>query len=241
MTKLLENTFRAVNIGLVNEMALLCDRIDLDVWEVIEAAATKPVGFMPFFPGPGLGGHCIPIDPYYLSWKVREVGFEARFIELAGQVNGAMPRHVVEKIGDALNECGKAIKGSNVLILGVAYKRDISDIRESPALQVMDMLLKKGAMVSYHDPFVPQITADQWPGGLQVQSSPCSETALRAADCVAVLTDHTDFDYTVILSNAKVIVDTKNAIKTAAQTVFKLGAPNPTEGAGRQSGGITDL
>lgn len=236
MTKLLENTFRAVNIGLVNEMALLCDRIDLNVWEVIEAAATKPVGFMPFFPGPGLGGHCIPIDPYYLSWKVREVGFEARFIELAGQVNGAMPGHVVEKIADALNEFGKAIKGSTILILGVSYKRDIGDIRESPALQVMAMLQKKGALVSYHDPFVPQINADQWPGGQQMQSSPYNESAIRAADCVAVLTDHTDFDYTAILSNAQVIVDTKNAIKTAAQTVFKLGAPNPAVDAGRHSG-----
>ena len=236
MTKLLENTFRAVNIGLVNEMAILCDRIGINIWEVIEAAATKPAGFMPFFPGPGLGGHCIPIDPFYLSWKVREVGFEARFIELAGQVNGAMPSHVVEKIADALNEFGKAIKGSQVLILGVAYKRDVSDIRESPALQVMAMLLKKGALVSYHDPFVPQINADQWLGGRPICSLPYSDSALRAADCVVILTDHTDFDYAAVLSNAQVVVDTQNAIKTPARTVFKLGAPNPTGNVGRQSG-----
>jgi len=236
MTKLLENTFRAVNIGLVNEMALLCDRIGIDVWEIIEAAATKTSGFMPFFPGPGVGGHCVPIDPSYLSWKVREVGFDARFIELACQVNGSMPGHVVEKIAEALNECGKAIKGSKVLILGVAYKRNVSDIRESPSLQVMAMLLKKGALVSYHDPFVPQITGDQWPEGQQMHSVSYSETALRAADCVAILTDHTDFDYAAILSNAQVLIDTQNAIKTAAPTVFKLGAPNPTGNAGRKDG-----
>ncbi len=228
MTKLLENTFRAVNIGLVNEMALMCERIGINIWEVIEAAATKPAGFMPFFPGPGLGGHCIPIDPFYLSWKVREVGFEARFIDLAGQVNGDMPRHVVGKIADALNAYGKAVKGSNVLILGVSYKRDISDIRESPALEVMAMLRTKGALVAYHDPFVPQIEAEQWPGGQRMHSATYSSAALRAADCVVLITAHTDFDYDDILSNAQVVVDTQDAFKAPGPKVFKLGAPNPT-------------
>ena len=164
MVKLLENTFRAVNIGLVNELALMCDRLGVNVWEVVDAAATKPFGFMPFYPGPGLGGHCIPIDPFYLSWKVKEVGFEARFIELAGHVNGAMPHHVVEKVVDALNTHAKSVRGSSVLMLGVAYKRDIDDFRESPALDVLGALDQKGAVVSYHDPYVPVLPAHDWPG-----------------------------------------------------------------------------
>lgn len=227
MVKLLENTFRAINIGLVNELAMMCDRIGIDVWEVIDAAATKPFGFMAFYPGPGLGGHCIPIDPFYLSWKVKEVGFEARFIELAGQVNGAMPQYVVDKIADALNEAGKAVKGSRVLVLGVAYKRDVGDVRESPALDVMALLLKKGAVVAYHDPYVAHIGGEHWLGGQHMDSVPYSRKELADADCVAILTDHSTFDYREIVSVAPVIVDTRNAIKELHPNVFKLGAPNP--------------
>lgn len=226
MVKLLENTFRAVNIGLVNELALMCDRLGINVWEVIEAAATKPFGFMPFFPGPGLGGHCIPIDPFYLSWKVKEVGFEARFIELAGHVNGAMPHHVVAKIADALNTHAKSVRGSSVLVLGVAYKRDIDDFRESPALDVMAELALKGARIVYHDPYVPTIAAREWPGGHDLTSIPTlSADLLEAADCVVILTDHRAFDYATIQQHAKLIVDSRNAIKTPAPNVFKLGAP----------------
>lgn len=227
MVKLLENTYRAINIGLVNELAMMCERIGIDAWEVIDAAATKPFGFMPFYPGPGLGGHCIPIDPFYLSWKVKEVGFEARFIELAGQVNAAMPQHVVEKIGDALNEHGKSIKGSNILVLGVAYKRDINDVRESPALDVMSLLLKKGGAITYHDPFVPCIDGGHWKSGIDMESVPYTAAAVSDADCVVVLTDHTVFNYEEVVSRARLIVDTRNAVKTRAPNVFKLGAPNP--------------
>src|ERR1041385_2134243 len=170
MVKLLENTFRMINIGLVTEIARMCDGIGITVWEVIDAAATKPFGFMPFYPGPGLGGHCIPIDPFYLSWKVKEVGFEARFIELAGHVNGAMPHHVVDKVTDALNSRAKAVRGSKVLLLGISYKRDIDDVRESPALDVMAALHRKGARVSYHDPYLPALQARDWPGGFDLRS-----------------------------------------------------------------------
>ncbi len=225
MVKLLENTFRAVNIGLVNELALMCDKLGLSVWEVVDAAATKPFGFMPFYPGPGLGGHCIPIDPFYLSWKVKEVGFEARFIELAGHVNSAMPRHVVEKVSDALNLHAKSVRGSSILVLGVAYKRDIDDMRESPAIDVMHELVEKGARVSYHDPFVPAIAAADWPGRLDLVSIPLDAAALASADCVVILTDHSSFDKTFIAANATLIVDSRNAIKTALPHVFKLGAP----------------
>ena len=225
MVKLLENTFRAVNIGLVNELALMCDRLGLSVWEVVEAAATKPFGFMPFYPGPGLGGHCIPIDPFYLSWKVKEVGFEARFIELAGHVNGAMPHHVVDKVTDALNSHAKAVRGSKILVLGVAYKRDIDDIRESPALDVMAVLLQKGARVGYHDPYAPKIAARDWPGGVDLTSEALSDASLAAADCVVIITDHKAFDYAQISKQARLIVDTRNAIKTTSANVFKLGAP----------------
>lgn len=227
MVKLLENTFRAINIGLVNELALMCDRLGISVWEVIDAASTKPFGFMPFYPGPGLGGHCIPIDPFYLSWKVKEVGFEARFIELAGQVNGAMPHHVVDKVADALNDQGKAIKGASVFVLGVAYKRDIDDVRESPALDVMALLLRKGANVSYHDPYVPHIDGEHWTGGQHMDSVPYSAAALAAADCVVILTDHKAFDMAEVVASSRVVVDTRNAVKVAAPNVFKLGAPNP--------------
>jgi UDP-N-acetyl-D-glucosamine dehydrogenase len=226
MVKLLENTFRAINIGLVNELALMCDRIGINIWEVIDAAATKPFGFMAFYPGPGLGGHCIPIDPFYLSWKVREVGFEARFIELAGQVNAAMPRHVVEKIGEALNEHGKAIKGSDILVMGVAYKRNVDDVRESPALDVIALLLKKGARVTYHDPFVQHISGSHWSSGQEMDSVPRTPHVIAESDCVVILTDHTDIDYQEIVSRAKLVVDTRNAVKVSAPNVFKLGAPN---------------
>jgi UDP-N-acetyl-D-glucosamine dehydrogenase len=226
MVKLLENTFRAVNIGLVNELALMCDRLGISVWEVVEAAATKPFGFMPFYPGPGLGGHCIPIDPFYLSWKVKEVGFEARFIELAGQVNGAMPHHVVDKVVDALNSHSKSIRGSSILALGVAYKRDINDFRESPALDVLATLERKGARLTYHDPYVPSLVAGEWPGPQDLASIPLSAETLAAADCVVILTDHRVFDYDLIRTRAPLIVDSRNAIKGAYPHVFKLGAPS---------------
>jgi UDP-N-acetyl-D-glucosamine dehydrogenase len=225
MVKLLENTFRAVNIGLVNELALMCDRLGLSVWEVVDAAATKPFGFMPFYPGPGLGGHCIPIDPFYLSWKVKEVGFEARFIELAGHVNGAMPHHVVDKVADALNSHSRSIKGSSILILGLAYKRDIDDIRESPALDIMAVLHQKGARLSYHDPYAPELKAREWPGGFDMTSVDLTPQTLAAADCVVIVTDHKVFDYEAIVRQAKLIVDSRNAIKTAHPHVFKIGAP----------------
>ncbi len=229
MVKLLENTFRAVNIGMVNELALMCDRLGLSVWEVVGAAATKPFGFMPFYPGPGLGGHCIPIDPFYLSWKVKEVGFEARFIELAGQVNGAMPHHVVDKIVDALNAHGKAVNGAGILVLGVAYKRDIDDVRESPALDVMALLLKKGGKVTYHDPYAPSIAGNHWPGGVDMSSVDLTPEALAAADCVVILTDHRAFDIPAIVQHSRVVVDTRNAVPTSHSNVFKLGAPVPRQ------------
>jgi len=225
MVKLLENTFRAVNIGLVNELALMCDRLGISVWEVVDAAATKPFGFMPFYPGPGLGGHCIPIDPFYLSWKVKEVGFEARFIELAGHVNGAMPSHVVQKVADALNTVSKAVRGSRILALGVSYKRDIDDFRESPAIDVMADLAHKGALVSYHDPYVPDVAADDWPGGRALTSVPLTPEVLAASDCVVILTDHRVFDMGSIVSHARLVVDTRNAVKQPAPHVYKLGAP----------------
>ncbi len=208
MVKLLENTFRMINIGLVNEMALMCDGMGINVWEVIDAAATKPFGFMPFYPGPGLGGHCIPIDPFYLSWKTKQSGIEARFIDLAGYINGNMPHFVVDKVQGALNNHGKPVKGSRILIAGVAYKRNIDDMRESPALDVILLLKKRGALVSYSDPFVPSLKLD----GLTLQSEPLVESAAQA-DCVVVVTDHSDFDYKAMLDSAKLIVDTRNALK----------------------------
>ncbi len=208
MVKLLENTFRLINIGLVNELALMCDRMKIDVWEVIDAAATKPFGFMPFYPGPGLGGHCIPIDPFYLSWKSKEAGIEARFIELAGHVNGRMPEFVAEKIQNALNVVSKPVRGSHVHILGVAYKRDIEDVRESPALDVMILLCRLGAKVTFSDPFVEKI--DLQGTVLKRQDLIAS---VRAADCVAIITDHTDVDYKAVVENSRLIVDTRNALK----------------------------
>jgi UDP-N-acetyl-D-glucosamine dehydrogenase len=208
MVKLLENTFRMINIGLVNEMALMCDGMGIDVWEVIEAAATKPFGFMPFYPGPGLGGHCIPIDPFYLSWKTKQSGIEARFIELAGYINGNMPHFVVDKIQTALNNHSKPVKGSRVHVAGVAYKRNIDDMRESPALDIILLLEKRGAVVTYSDPFVPKLNLD----GLKLESEPLDQAAV-AADCVVIVTDHSKFDYKGLLGASKLIVDTRNAMK----------------------------
>ena len=208
MVKLLENTFRMINIGLVNEMALMCDRMGINVWEVIDAAATKPFGFMPFYPGPGLGGHCIPIDPFYLSWKTKQAGIEARFIELAGYINGQMPHFVVDKIQNALNDAAKPVKGSRIHILGVAYKRDIDDVRESPALDMMLLLQRLGALVTFSDPFVKHIRID----GKSLENQdllPAAETA----DCVVIVTDHTGVDYRSVVERSRLIVDTRNALK----------------------------
>jgi len=209
MVKLLENTFRSVNIGLVNEIALMCNRMGIDVWEVIDAAKTKPFGFMPFYPGPGIGGHCIPLDPFYLSWKAKQFGFEARFIELAGVINGQMPHFVVGKIIDALNRFKKSVNGAKVLIRGVAYKKDISDVRESPAIDILQLLSKKGAKLSYCDPHVPVLDEH----GMRMKAEPFSAATLRKADCVVVVTDHSDFDYRLVARESKVIVDTRNALK----------------------------
>jgi len=209
MVKLLENTFRSVNIGLVNEIALMCNRMGIDVWEVIDAAKTKPFGFMPFYPGPGIGGHCIPLDPFYLSWKAKQFGFEARFIELAGVINGQMPHFVVGKIIDALNRFKKSVNGAKVLILGVAYKKDISDVRESPAIDILQLLSKKGAKLSYCDPHVPVLDEH----GMRMKAEPFSAATLRKADCVVVVTDHSDFDYRLVARESKVIVDARNALK----------------------------
>jgi UDP-N-acetyl-D-glucosamine dehydrogenase len=227
MVKLLENTFRAVNIGMVNELAMMCERLGIDVWEVIDAAKTKPFGFMPFYPGPGLGGHCIPIDPFYLSWSAKQTGFEPRFIELAGQVNGAMPHLVVSKIAEGLNSHRKALNGSHVLVAGIAYKRDIDDIRESPALDVMGLLHQAGARLSYFDPFVANLSGRAWPVGYDLVSEPLTPSTLRQVDCVAILTNHSAIDYDLLVAEAPLIIDTRNAIKGAHSHVFRLGAPKP--------------
>src|SRR5579872_3027372 len=208
MVKLLENTFRMINIGLANEIALMCDRMGINVWEVIDAAATKPFGFMPFYPGPGLGGHCIPIDPFYLSWKTKQAGIEARFIELAGYINGQMPHFVVDKIQNALNNHSKPLKGSKVHVMGVAYKRDIDDVRESPALDIIHLLGKRGGLVSYSDPFVPHINAD----GTEMKAIDV-DAGVSKADCIVIVTDHKKFDYGALVKNARLIVDTRNALK----------------------------
>ena len=207
MVKLLENTFRMINIGLVNEIAIMCDRMGINVWEVIDAAATKPFGFMPFYPGPGLGGHCIPIDPFYLSWKTKQAGIEARFIELAGYINGQMPHFAVDKVQTALNSAGKPVKGSRIHVMGVAYKRDIDDMRESPALDILMLLERRGAILSYSDPHVPKLKLD----GLALDSSP--ESVAADADCVVIVTNHAAFDYPGLVQRSKLIVDTRNALK----------------------------
>jgi len=213
--KLLENTFRAVNIGMANEMARLCYALNIDTWEVIRAAATKPFGFMPFYPGPGIGGHCIPLDPHYLLWKARQHGFDSRFISLAEEVNSRMPEHVVQLVSDGLNDERKAMKGSNVLVLGVAYKKDVNDVRESPALSIIDRLRAKGANVRYHDPFVSEVRFDDAHtdvSGEPLESVPLTDEELRAADCVIIVTDHSEIDYKRVCSLAPLIVDTRNAL-----------------------------
>ena len=213
--KLLENTFRAVNIGMANEMARLCYALGIDTWEVIRAAATKPFGFMAFYPGPGIGGHCIPLDPHYLSWKARQHGFDSRFIGLAEEVNSRMPQHVVQLATDGLNDDAKAAKGSRVLLLGVAYKKDIDDMRESPALAIIDLLRKKGADVRFHDPYVPEVQfedAHTLAGGEPLYNVPLTVEEVAAADCVIIVTDHANVDYAMVTQQAKLIVDTRNAL-----------------------------
>ena len=219
MVKLLENTFRAVNIGLVNEIALMSHRMNIDVWEVIEAASTKPFGFMPFYPGPGLGGHCIPIDPFYLSWKARQNGFECRFIELAGHINGSMPAFVIERVSEALNSQKKAINGSRIHIFGVAYKKDVSDMRESPALDVLELLHRRGAILSYTDPHVPCLEH----GELSLKSVPESAAASDDIDCAVICTNHSAFNYAEMPKRFPLVVDTRNALKNVqADNVFRL-------------------
>jgi UDP-N-acetyl-D-glucosamine dehydrogenase len=216
MAKLLENTFRMINIGFVNELALMCDRLGVDVWEVIDAAATKPFGFMKFSPGPGLGGHCIPIDPLYLSWKLHSLNYTARFIELASEINTSMPRFVISKVQDALNDHQKSLKGSEVLVLGAAYKPDIDDLRESPSIDVIRLLQQKGAKVSYHDPYIPRINHEDW----KIESVSDLMKAVKSADCVVIVTNHKVYDFAEILKESKLIVDTRNALG-------KAGMKNP--------------
>lgn len=221
IVKLLENTFRSVNIGLVNELALMSHALNVNIWEVIDAAATKPFGFMPFFPGPGLGGHCIPIDPHYLSWKARQFGFKARFIELAGMVNGSMPHHVVSRIAHALNIQSKCLKGSRILVVGVAYKRDVNDLRESPALDVMTLLENEGAVLSYADPYVPELRL----GNTLYQSIDIAKRdLLKSFDCAVIITDHSKLDYRTLIDVLPKIVDTRNALKnvTSREKIVSL-------------------
>ncbi len=212
LVKILENTFRSVNIGLVNEMAIVCDKLGVDVWEVIEAAATKPFGFMKFTPGPGVGGHCIPLDPHYLAWKMRSLNYRTRFIELSGEIIAEMPEYWVARVVDRLNEGGKAARGSDVLVLGVAYKKDIDDVRESPALDVIRLLIQRGARVRYHDPHVPALRAD----GVDLRSTPLSADSLHTADCVIIVTDHSAVDYGLVARSAVAVVDTRHALPAAA-------------------------
>ncbi len=209
MVKLVENTFRSVNIGLVNELCLMCDKLGIDIWEVIDAAKTKPFGYMPFYPGPGLGGHCIPIDPFYLSWKARIHGFEPRFIELAGEVNRQMPEYVVAKAQDALNKKGKALKDAKILVLGVAYKKDVDDVRESPALDVIEQFEKKGAVVVFSDPHIPEIRVEN----KKMRSQKISPALLRGTDLAVIITDHRAFDYYLIVKHAPLVFDTRNVLR----------------------------
>jgi len=218
MAKLLENTFRSVNIGLVNEVALMCDRLKIDVWEIIEAAKTKPFGFMPFYPGPGLGGHCIPIDPHYLSWKLKSLNYYARFIELAGDINSHMPEYVVERVTRALNQVKKTVKGSDILVLGVAYKKDIRDVRESPALDVIKLLQNAGARVKYNDPHVPSILMNSD----TMRSVRLSSPLLKKTDCVIIVTDHSAYDCDWIVKNSKLVFDTRNACKQVKSNRGKI-------------------
>jgi UDP-N-acetyl-D-glucosamine dehydrogenase len=214
MVKLLENTFRAINIGMVNEVAIMCDKLGIDTWEVIDAAATKPFGFMPFYPGPGLGGHCIPIDPHYLSWKLKTLNYSAKFIELAGEINSNMPHYVVNKISNALNDFGKSIKSSKILLLGAAYKKNSNDYRESPALDIWKLLEEKHARILYHDPYVPVLPVDSQ----SLKSEPLSAALLESMDCSVIVTDHSNFDWQFILSHSRLIVDTRNATRGAKKT-----------------------
>ncbi|MBW3552578.1 MAG: nucleotide sugar dehydrogenase [Gemmatimonadetes bacterium] len=224
LTKLLENTFRSINIALVNEMAQVADRLDVDVWEVIEAASTKPFGFMRFTPGPGIGGHCIPLDPQYLSWKMRTMDYRTRLIEVASEINAEMPRYVAAKIGDALNEHSKPVRGSRILLLGVSYKKDIGDVRESPALDIIRMLHEKGARLEYHDPFVPELRED----GIRLRSQPLTNEALSEADCVVIVTDHSAVDYSDVVAAARLVVDTRNATAgMASPKLVRLSGPRP--------------
>ena len=211
--KILENTYRAVNIALVNELKMLFDRMGIDVWEVINAAKTKPFGFQAFYPGPGLGGHCIPIDPFYLAWVARQYGLTTRFIELAGEVNTAMPEYVVSKIADALNEAGKPVNSSKILLLGMAYKKNVDDARESPGFEIMHLLVKKGARVQYNDPHIPRLPALRHYPDLQMDSHPLTPEFLRSQDCVVVVTDHTAFNWEWIAEHSALVVDTRNAIR----------------------------
>lgn len=212
LTKLLENIFRAVNIALVNELKLLCERMGIDVWEVIDAAATKPFGYMPFYPGPGLGGHCIPIDPFYLTWKAREYEFQTRFIELAGEINMGMPAHVVRRVQDALNEQGKPLRGARILILGIAYKADVDDMRESPALEIIEILTAKGAQIRYHDPHVPRIPRSRR-HSFELSSVELTDAELEAADCALIVTAHKAVDVPRVVAHSKLVVDTRNATR----------------------------
>jgi UDP-N-acetyl-D-glucosamine dehydrogenase len=220
MVKLLENTFRSVNIGLVNEVALMCDRLGLNVWEVIDAAATKPFGFMAFYPGPGLGGHCIPIDPHYLSWKLKTLNYYAKFIELAGDINANMPGFVVSKVAGALNNVGKPLKNSRIIVIGTAYKKNVGDLRESPALDVIQLLQKQGAHVDYNDPYVPEIHE----AGLKLKSHPLTAKFIKSADCVVIITNHDAYDYDFICRYSRLIMDTRNATKNirTATPIVKL-------------------
>jgi UDP-N-acetyl-D-glucosamine dehydrogenase len=209
LVKLLENTFRSVNIGLVNEMAIVCDKLGVNVWEVIDAAATKPFGFMKFTPGPGLGGHCIPIDPHYLAWKMRSLNYKTRFIEVAGEVNSEMPLFWVRKVADRLNDLARAVRGSKILVVGVAYKKDIDDLRESPALDIIRLLHQQGAEVSYHDPYIPSLDED----GEHLESVPLTKERVAGSDCVVIVTDHSSLDYGMIKQRARAIVDTRNVLR----------------------------
>jgi UDP-N-acetyl-D-glucosamine dehydrogenase len=217
LVKLLENIYRCVNIALVNELKILTDRMGIDIWEVIAAASTKPFGFTPFYPGPGLGGHCIPIDPFYLSWKAKEYDFSTRFIQLAGEVNSAIPHYVVERVTSALNDKGKAVRGSKILILGVAYKKDVDDVRESPALEIMELLQDKGATLTYSDPYIPRLHKMRKHDFSHMSSTPLTEDLLKKTDAVLITTDHTGIDYQWLVNNAALVVDTRNATREVRQ------------------------
>jgi UDP-N-acetyl-D-glucosamine dehydrogenase len=222
MAKLLENIFRCVNIALVNELKLLATRMGIDIWEVIDAAATKPFGFMPFYPGPGLGGHCIPVDPFYLSWKAREYDFATRFIELAGEVNTAMPYHVAESVSGALNEQQKAVKGARVLVLGVAYKKDVDDLRESPSLKIIELLTARGAKLDYNDPYFPELHRMRHYNFEGMKSVPLNPSVIASYDCVLIVTDHSSYDYQMLVESAQLVVDTRNATRRIARHRNKI-------------------